>query len=133
MKTGMFNEGACGIEQIIFLGTITHEAGTESTKLDNALPAGFKVTKFVIDVKEAFTASTTMTSETRPQRRSMRVQRMWQQQAYIRGQVRGCWNGGCRCLRCIERRGDGRQRRHLRLCSKGGSVREAETWRIDRG
>lgn len=60
MKTGMYNEGACGIEQIIYLGTITHEAGTESTKLDNALPAGFKVTKFVIDVKEAFTASTTM-------------------------------------------------------------------------
>lgn len=59
MKTGMYNEGACGIEQIIFLGTITHEAGTTSTKL-GALPAGFKVTKFVIDVKEAFTASTTM-------------------------------------------------------------------------
>lgn len=60
MKTGMFNEGACGIEQIIFLGTITHEAGTTSTKLGGALPAGFKVTKLVIDVKEAFTASTTM-------------------------------------------------------------------------
>lgn len=59
MKTGMYNEGACGIEQVIFLGTMTHEAGTTSTKL-NALPAGFKVTKFVIDVKEAFTASTTM-------------------------------------------------------------------------
>lgn len=60
MKAGMYNEGACGIEQIIFLGTITHEAGTSSTKLSGALPAGFKVTRFVIDVKEAFTASTTM-------------------------------------------------------------------------
>ena len=115
MKTGMFNEGACGIEQIIFLGTITHEAGTDSTKL-GALPAGFKVTKFVIDVKEAFTASTTMNLGDKTTAAKY-----------------GCWNGGCRCLRCIERRGDGRQRRHLRLCSKGGSVREAETWRIDRG
>lgn len=59
MKTGMFNEGACGIEQIIYLGTITHEAGTDSTKL-GTLPAGFKITRFVVDVKEAFTASTTM-------------------------------------------------------------------------
>lgn len=59
MKAGMYNEGACGIEQIVFLGSITHEAGTESTKL-GALPAGFKLTKLVIDVTEAFTASTTM-------------------------------------------------------------------------
>lgn len=60
MKTGMYNQGACGIEQIIYLGTITHEAGTESTKLTNVLPAGFKITRFVIDVKEAFTESTTV-------------------------------------------------------------------------
>lgn len=60
MKTGMYNQGACGIEQIIYLGTINHVAGTESTKLTNVLPAGFKVTKFVVDVKEAFTAGTTM-------------------------------------------------------------------------
>lgn len=60
MKAGMYNEGACGIEQIIYLGTITHEVGTERAKLDGHLPAGFKVTKLVIDVTEAFTASTTL-------------------------------------------------------------------------
>lgn len=60
MKVGMYNEGACGIEQIIYLGTITHEAGTGSTKLNGVLPAGFKVTRLVIDVTEAFTASTTL-------------------------------------------------------------------------
>lgn len=60
MKTGIYNAGACGIEQIIYLGTITHEAGTESTKLEGALPAGFKLTRIVIDVREAFTSDTTL-------------------------------------------------------------------------
>lgn len=60
MKVGLYNAGACGIEQILFLGTVTHANGTESKQLKTPLPAGFKITKFVVDVTEAFTAGTTL-------------------------------------------------------------------------
>lgn len=60
MKTGIFNEGACGIEQVIFLGNITYKA-TAAVKLANALPKGVKLTRIVVDVKTAFNAATTNT------------------------------------------------------------------------
>ena len=37
MKVGLYNAGACGIEQILFLGTVTHANGTESKQLKTPL------------------------------------------------------------------------------------------------
>ena len=60
MKAGVYNEGACGIEQVIYLGKIDHKA-TGAVKLENALPKGVKLTRVVVDVKTAFNAATTNT------------------------------------------------------------------------
>lgn len=60
MKSEMFNCGACGIEQIIYLGSVDYTA-TGNTKLVRTLPAGFKLTRVIVDVKSGFNAATTNT------------------------------------------------------------------------
>lgn len=60
MKSEMFNSGACGIEQVIYLGSVDYNA-TGNIKLVKTLPAGFKLTRVIVDVKSAFNAETTNT------------------------------------------------------------------------
>ncbi len=57
----MFNSGACGIEQALYLGSVSFDTDNISTgaPLENALPAGFVATRFVCNVKTAFNAATT--------------------------------------------------------------------------
>lgn len=59
MKASLYNEGACGIEQTFFVGTIDKNTGAaEGTQLPVKLPAGFRVIGFGIDVKTAFASAT---------------------------------------------------------------------------
>lgn len=60
MKADMFDSGTCGIEQVIYLGRVDFTA-TGNTKLENTLPAGFKLTRVIADVKNKFNAATTNT------------------------------------------------------------------------
>lgn len=59
MKASLYNEGACGIEQTFFVGTIDKNTdAAEGTQLPVKLPAGFRVIGFGIDVKTAFASAT---------------------------------------------------------------------------
>ena len=60
MKAELYNKGACGIEQVMYLGKVDYTA-TGNTKLENTLPAGFKLTRVIVNVKSKFNAETTNT------------------------------------------------------------------------
>lgn len=57
----LYNKGAVGIEQALYLGEIAFGATGAATgvALRNKLPAGFVVTRFVCNVLTAFNAATT--------------------------------------------------------------------------
>lgn len=59
MKVAIYDRGVCGIEQTFYLGTVNKDTDTaEGTQLPVALPAGFRIVGFGIDVKTAFSAAT---------------------------------------------------------------------------
>ena len=61
MKVGMYNAGACGIDQTFYIGSI--DKGTDSTEgtiLPIKLPAGFRLIGIGIDVKKAFGSGLTL-------------------------------------------------------------------------
>lgn len=57
----LFNEGAVGIEQALYLGEVAFNTTDAATgvALKNKLPKGFVVTRFVCNVLTAFNAATT--------------------------------------------------------------------------
>ena len=59
MKVAIFDRGVCGIEQTFYLGTVNKDTdAAEGTQLPVALPAGFRIVGFGVDVKTAFASAT---------------------------------------------------------------------------
>lgn len=62
MKVSAYNIGACGVEQMMFAGTIKHNSTDASSGVALCeLPANIIITRAVAKVKTAFNAATTNT------------------------------------------------------------------------
>lgn len=61
MKVGMYNAGACGIDQSFYIGTVNKNTNAvEGSVLPVKLPAGFRLIGIGIDVKTAFGSGLTL-------------------------------------------------------------------------